>query len=221
MSMSILCLSLCGLLATLAPSIAMQAIFGKTASDYGFNLERFLKAINAYYGLVLLGIAFLSPAFFEQQPGLSMAELVISVTLILVVFVLEVGFLHALQCKKARRLLPLKLSFMGTSSSIGGLIGTLTLAAFEEVTYRWLWFGILLRIWHLPLILVILISTLCYALNHLLMGSAIFYSKLLTGLSYGIIYGMTMSIWSVLIVHVGGNLLVGGLSLYQARRRLQ
>ena len=57
------CLSLCFLLVSLNPSIPMQAIFGSNPNGYGFDLSRFLKAVNIYYLLIF----FFSLLFFKNE----------------------------------------------------------------------------------------------------------------------------------------------------------
>ena len=50
------------------------------------------------------------------------------------------------------------------------------------------------------------------------MGKEIVYAKLLTGFLYGMIYYWSGNIWLVLLVHVGGNLWIDCLSIYQAKK---
>ena len=219
MNLYTLCLSLCFLLVSLNPSIPMQAIFGRNPSGYGFDLSRFLKAVNAYYVIMFLGIGLLYPRFIQFHGQVSFAYLPLAILLMIGMFLLEVSFSHGLRCLKAQKWLPLKLSFVGAASRPIDVVLTLSLAFFEEMTYRLLWFDILLQKWELPFILVLLITTIFYALNHLLMGKEILYAKLLTGLLYGMIYYWSGNIWLVLFIHIGGNLWIDCLNIYQAKKR--
>ncbi len=197
----------------------MQAIFGQNDSGHGFNLLKFLKAVNLYYLIMLVGIVLLSPHLFTFKGHLTGKLFLLGVMLMVGVFTLEVIFSHVLRCLKAKKWLALHLSFVGTTRTSKSIILTLLLAFFEELTYRLLWFAILLEGWNLPIGWVLLITSISYAWNHLLIGKHIFYAKLLTGLLYGCIYYVTANIWLVFIVHIGGNLLVESLSRIQTLKK--
>ncbi|HEL0648759.1 CPBP family intramembrane metalloprotease [Streptococcus equi subsp. zooepidemicus] len=213
------CLNLCFLMATFCPSIAMQAIFGQGRDSYSFNLIGFLRAVLVYYALVLTGIYLLSPPIKAPLGHSDSRLLIIGFILSFVVLFVEVAFLHISRCWQKKEWLPLVLSFVGTTQKWPQIGYPLVLACCEEITYRLIWFNILWLQWRLPIALVLLITSLCYALNHFLMGRSIFYAKILTGLIYGSIYYVSQSFWLVLLVHVGGNLWVEGLSHLQSMHK--
>lgn len=219
MNLSTLCLNLCFLLVTCCPSIAMQAIFGKNSNGYGFNLYAFLRAVLVYYGIVLTTIYILWPQIHAPLGEITSRLVIIGLVLLPLVLIIEVTFLHMLRCFQKKQWLPLKLSFVGTTQKWQKIAYPLLLAFCEEITYRFLWFAILYVQWQLPIILVLFLSSFCYALNHLLMGESIFYGKILTGLLYGCIYCFSQNFWLVVFVHVGGNFVVECFSYYQLKVR--
>ncbi|MDV5972851.1 hypothetical protein FMV2238Y02_03760 [Streptococcus canis] len=213
------CLNLCFLLVTCCPSIPMQAVFGKGKNGYGFNLIAFLRAVLVYYLIALMGIHLLSPEFSLSFGEIDATLILMGLGLSVLMLGVEVAFLHGLRCWQKRQWLPLAFSFVGTTQKWNKLAYPLLLAFFEELTYRFLWFDILMNQWHLPLIVVLVLTSCCYALNHLLMGKSIFYAKLVTGFSYGSLYYLTGNLWLVVIIHVTSNLLVECLSHLQARHK--
>lgn len=217
MPLSTQCLSLCFLLVTCCPSIPMQAIFGKGMGKYHFNLVPFLRATLVYYVLALTGICLLSPQLNLSFEGIKGQTFLIGLVLSALILMLEVVFLHGLHCWQKGHWLPLKVSFVGTTQKWPEVFYPLLIAFCEEMAYRFLWFQVLFFKWHLPILVVLVMSSFCYALNHLLMGKPIFYAKLLTGLIYGSIYYITGQLWLVVIAHVGGNLLVECLSRLQTK----
>ncbi|EGJ26626.1 CPBP family intramembrane glutamic endopeptidase [Streptococcus porcinus] len=217
MPLSIQCLSFCFLLVTCCPLIPMQAIFGKGMGKYHFNLVPFLRATLVYYIFALGGIFLLSPQLKLPLEDIKGKTLLTGLILSTLVLLIEVAFLHGLHCWQKRQWIPLNLSFVGTTQKWSEIFYPLLIAFCEEMTYRFLWFQILLFQWHMPILVVLLISSFCYALNHLLMGKSIFYAKLLTGLIYGSIYYITGQLWLVVMAHVGGNLLVECLSRLQTK----
>lgn len=219
MNLSTQCLNLCFLLVTCRPSIAVQAIFGKSSNGYGFNLIAFLRAVLVYYAIVLSVIYFLSPSIAAPLGNSNSEVFAIGLVLLIAVLLIEVAFLHALRCFQNKQWKPLKLSFVGTTQKWQTMPYPLLLALCEEITYRFLWFAILYVQWHLPIMLVLVLSSFCYALNHLLMGKSIFYGKLLTGLLYAGIYYFSQNFWLLVIVHVGGNFVVECVSYYQSKVR--
>ncbi|OWC08386.1 streptolysin associated protein SagE, partial [Escherichia coli] len=135
------------------------------------------------------------------------------------IVLIELVFLHGLRCWQKKQWLPATFSFVGTTNDWSKIGYPLLLALFEETIYRFLWFNILAFQWHLPTIIVLIVTSFCYALNHLLMGKSIFYAKLVTGIIYGSIYMLTSQLWLVVIMHVGGNLLVECLSHLQTKKK--
>ncbi|EHI70341.1 CPBP family intramembrane glutamic endopeptidase [Streptococcus ictaluri] len=213
------CLNLCFLLVSLNPAIAMQAIFGQKEDGHGFKLLTFLKAVSTYYSLMLVSIALISPKLFSSLSFFRVSDLGLALALIPLVLGVEILFSHLLRCQQKGSWLPLEITFVGTTKGLKELCYPLAIAFFEELTYRLIWFTILMEGFKLPALLVLIISSFCYAWNHLLMGKAIFYAKLLTGLMYGTLYIVSQSIWLVIIIHVGGNLLVESLSRWQLKEK--
>ncbi|MGT2932525.1 CPBP family intramembrane glutamic endopeptidase [Streptococcus catagoni] len=210
------CLNLCLLVVTFCPSIPMQAIFGKGNAGDGFNLIGFLRAVLVYYLIALTGVYLLSPQISFSFGAVNGKLILMGLGLSIIVLVVEVAFLHGLRCWQKQQWLPLHLSFVGTTQDWNKLGYPLLLAVCEEITYRLLWFQVLLVQWQLPVIVVLAITSCCYALNHLLMGKSIFYAKLITGVIYGSLYYLSGSLWLVIIIHVTSNLLVECLSHLQA-----
>lgn len=212
------CLNFCLLSVTICPSIPMQAIFGKGSSGYGFNLVAFLKAVLVYYVIALAGTYLMMLQLNLSFGPIDWKLIVMGLGLSVLILVVEVLFLYLMRCWKKRQWFKLTISFVGTTGEWKKLIYPLLLAICEEVTYRLLWFNILLVQWQLPLAAVLAITSFCYALNHVLMGRSIFYAKLVTGFIYGSLYYVTGSLWLVIIAHVGSNLLVECLSHLQTRQ---
>lgn len=72
--------------------------------------------------------------------------------------------------------------------SIGTLSLSLLLVVGEEMVFRQTWIHVLLNNFHVNILLVIIISSLVYALNHTVFGSAAIPQKFVSGLIYGSLY---------------------------------
>lgn len=96
-----------------------------------------------------------------------------------------------------------------TGISIPYLLLLALIALGEELIYRQAWFAILAGSFHLPVIVIILITSLFYGLNHFHMGINTVLAKFITGCVYGGLYALSgYSILVPVIAHVLQNLIL-------------
>jgi len=83
------------------------------------------------------------------------------------------------------------------------------IAVGEEIIYRQVWFTILTGSFHFPVIVIILITSLFYGLNHFHMGINTVLAKFISGCVYGGLYVLSgYSILVPIITHVLQNLIL-------------
>lgn len=89
-------------------------------------------------------------------------------------------------------------------------LSLLTLIAVgEELIYRQVWFALLAGTFHLPAIVIILVTSLFYGLNHLYFGLNSVLAKFISGCVYGGLYVISgYSILVPIITHVLQNLIL-------------
>jgi membrane protease YdiL (CAAX protease family) len=93
--------------------------------------------------------------------------------------------------------------------SIPYLLLLALIAGGEEIIYRQAWFAILAGTFHLPVIVIILITSLFYGLNHFHMGINAVLAKFISGCVYGGLYVLSgYSILVPIITHVLQNLIL-------------
>jgi len=96
-----------------------------------------------------------------------------------------------------------------TKPSITYLLLLTLIAGGEELIYRQVWFAILAGTFHLPVIVIILITSLFYGLNHLYFGLNSVLAKFISGCVYGGLYVLSgYSILVPIITHVLQNLIL-------------
>lgn len=96
-----------------------------------------------------------------------------------------------------------------TGLSIPYLLLLALIAAGEEIIYRQVWFAILAGTFHLPVPIIILITSLFYGLNHFHMGLNSILAKFISGCVYGGLYVLSgYSIFVPVITHVLQNLIL-------------
>ena len=96
------------------------------------------------------------------------------------------------------------------------LLLTALIAVGEEFIYRQVWFAILAGTFHLPVIVIVLIASLFYGLNHLYFGLNSVLAKFISGCVYGGLYVTSgYSIFVAMITHVLQNFVL----IFMTRRK--
>nr|WP_242568123.1 CPBP family intramembrane glutamic endopeptidase [Clostridium botulinum] len=102
-----------------------------------------------------------------------------------------------------------KISLAFTKTNINVIILSVFIGIFEEVVYRQLWFNILFKDFKLHIVVVFIITSFVYALNHIFLGRQVFFQKILAGVIYGgLFYFSGFNILIPIIAHCLENTVI-------------
>lgn len=78
----------------------------------------------------------------------------------------------------------------------------------EEIIYRKVWFMILGEIFALNVFIVLCITSLVYAYNHIHLGKNVFIQKIYSGIIFGVLFILSGSVLIPIVAHITQNIFV-------------
>jgi len=207
MNIRIQCLSLLIILFTFNPTILSQCFLN--AKKGGIELEKLLKGLLITYIFIVLTVFILMPT--SLKPRLICGDLwyLLGIATIPIVFLGEISVVALCLKAKGIDIEGVKILSAWKKCDSKSIICTALIGAFEELVYRLIWFYILANVFNINTIIILIITSIVYALNHILMSKEIFLSKIWSGLIYGLIYYLSgYCIVVPIITHCIGNVLI-------------
>lgn len=67
-------------------------------------------------------------------------------------------------------------------------IYTVVIGVLEEIVYRQIWFFIMINMLHINIIVVMLLSSIFYSLNHITLGKAVLIQKFISGIIFSMLF---------------------------------
>ncbi|GAA0732301.1 CPBP family intramembrane glutamic endopeptidase [Clostridium oceanicum] len=208
MDIHIQCLNAIILFFSLNPIILAQtALYRKPKDKYTFI--DFLKILSIIYIFICICIWIIMPYNFKFNLPREGYWYWISGGAVFVSFFIEVIISYITLWIKGKTIKGLKVSFCFQKSSFKAISITIAIAIFEEFIYRQVWFNILLKDFRLNIILVLIITSFVYSLNHMYLGKIVVFQKFSSGLIYGcLFYFSSGSIIIPIITHCIQNVII-------------
>ncbi|MFD3156231.1 CPBP family intramembrane glutamic endopeptidase [Haloimpatiens sp. FM7330] len=206
MNIRIQCLDFMILFFTMNPTIIAQVIInGKNE----INMDKMLKVLICTYVFVLCVTFLVVPKSFHlNMPKLYYWYLLAIVAVPIVIF-LEICLGYLLAFLQSKCIKKIKLISLWRKNNIKIIILTALIGILEEIVYRQVWFYILLKDFKFSLISVLIITSVVYAFNHVLLGKEILFQKILSGLIYGcLFYFSGLSVVVPIITHSVQNIVI-------------
>ena len=210
-------LNLLILFATLNPICLMElvkmsyAIRQKSFSKKTYFITLFILYIN-----LIMGVYLLYPLALKGGYQVKSLWLFVAIIAGPCIVLLEMSFSYLIVFLKEKKLVKIVINDLKSKERVSG-VWIVLIGILEEIVYRKIWFFILLGI-GVNVYLVILISAIVYALNHLSLGIMIFYQKLLAGIVFGLLFYVSGYLIAVpIIAHALQNCLVVLLSHYTSK----
>lgn len=206
MNTHILCLNIFILLLTINPISIGQLV---RVSFMGMGVMMDEEQMNKTMGIVFLILTSLVFVFIPLNGVLNIPQnkmwFLVAVLLAPVTIFLEIMIAKIFIKNHNDR----KIEFvgLGATSKISNLC-ILLVGLLEEVIYRYVWFGVLQGLFGVNIILVIVITSLFYALNHISISNMVFVQKFMAGSIYGLLYLLSGSVLICIITHVLQNFIV-------------
>ncbi|KYN75721.1 CPBP family intramembrane glutamic endopeptidase [Clostridium sporogenes] len=178
------CLNLLILLVTFNPIVLAQ-LFLNNEKSYNESLEKSLKILAIIYIIILMGIFVISQEKFYINIDNNYYWYIIAVLFVPLTIILEIIVGYIIIGVSDKNLPKFKISLAFTKTNINVIILSIFIGIFEEVVYRQLWFNILFKDFKLHIVVVFIITSFVYALNHIFLGKQVFFQKILAGVVYG------------------------------------
>ncbi|AUM94392.1 TPA: CPBP family intramembrane metalloprotease [Clostridium botulinum] len=202
------CLNLLTLLVTFNPIVLVQ-LFLNNEKSYNESLEISLKILAIIYITILMGIFVISQEKFYINIDNNYYWYIIAVIFVPLTIILEI-IVGYIVLGISNKIVPkFKISLAFTKTNINVIILSVFIGIFEEVVYRQLWFNILFKDFKLHIVVVFIITSVVYALNHIFLGKQVFFQKILAGVIYGgLFYFSGFNILIPIIAHCLENTVI-------------
>ncbi|ENJ9655448.1 CPBP family intramembrane glutamic endopeptidase [Clostridium sporogenes] len=202
------CLNLLTLLVTFNPIVLVQ-LFLNNEKSYNESLEISLKILAIIYITILMGIFVISQEKFYINIDNNYYWYIIAVIFVPLTIILEI-IVGYIVLGISNKIVPkFKISLAFTKTNINVIILSVFIGIFEEVVYRQLWFNILFKDFKLHIVVVFIITSVVYALNHIFLGKQVFFQKILAGVVYGgLFYFSGFNILIPIIAHCLENTVI-------------
>lgn len=208
-----LCLSGLILLMTLNPvSIAELVRMSLANKRIQLTKDFYLMLLATVYTFLVVAIYVVEQDVYYILFPKAYYWYVIAIIAAPLIIMLEAGMGYFLFMIQGMKLTKIKMISMGDSKFTTG-ISTFIVGIMEEVIYRQIWFLIGLQVLGMNVVVVLLLTSFFYGLNHITLGPYVFIQKLLSGVLYGLLFifsGYTVVI--PMIAHGIQNLIVVGRS---------
>lgn len=202
------CLNLLILLVTFNPIVLAQ-LFLNNEKSYNESLKKSLKILAIIYIIILMGIFVISQEKFYINIDNNYYWYIIAVIFVPLTIILEI-IVGYIVLGISNKIVPkFKISLAFTKTNINVIILSVFIGIFEEVVYRQLWFNILFKDFKLHIVVVFIITSVVYALNHIFLGKQVFFQKILAGVVYGgLFYFSGFNILIPIIAHCLENTVI-------------
>ncbi|MBO0526233.1 CPBP family intramembrane metalloprotease [Clostridium botulinum] len=202
------CLNLLILLVTFNPIVLAQ-LFLNNEKSYNESLKKSLKILAIIYIIILIGIFVISQEKFYINIDNNYYWYIIAVIFVPLTIILEIIVGYIVIGVSDKTLPKFKISLAFTKTNINVIILSVFIGIFEEVVYRQLWFNILFKDFKLHIVVVFIITSFVYALNHIFLGRQVFFQKILAGVIYGgLFYFSGFNILIPIIAHCLENTVI-------------
>ncbi|MGJ0907897.1 CPBP family intramembrane glutamic endopeptidase [Clostridium botulinum] len=202
------CLNLLILLVTFNPIVLAQ-LFLNNEKSYNESLKKSLKILAIIYIIILIGIFVISQEKFYINIDNNYYWYIIAVIFVPLTIILQIIVGYIVIGVSDKTLPKLKISLAFTKTNINVIILSVFIGIFEEVVYRQLWFNILFKDFKLYIVVVFIITSVVYALNHIFLGKQVFFQKILAGVVYGgLFYFSGFNILIPIIAHCLENTVI-------------
>ena len=202
------CLNLLILIVTFNPIVLVQ-LFLNNQKSYNESLEKSLKILAIIYIIILMGIFVISQEKFHINIDNNYYWYIIAVIFVPLTIILEIIVGYIVIGVSDKTLPKFKISLAFTKTNINVIILSVFIGIFEEVVYRQLWFNILFKDFKLHIVIVFIITSIVYALNHIFLGKQVFFQKILAGVVYGgLFYFSGFNILIPIITHCLENIVI-------------
>ena len=210
MSIHTLCLDILILLVTFNPVIlAQNAMYMIYNGMVAYDMNFFMKVLIAILSVIVVLIAIVNPNIMVPNLPTNFYWYLVAIIAVPATVALELGIgyiMLLLQGKKVKGISLIE-SWKHTSTKL--VLLSAVVALLEEIIFRQLWFQILYKDFKIYFAIVILISAIAYALNHIFMGKIVFIQKIFSGIVYGsIFYFSGLSIIIPVITHCMQNIII-------------
>nr|WP_243157951.1 CPBP family intramembrane glutamic endopeptidase [Clostridium sporogenes] len=196
------------LLVTFNPIVLAQ-LFLNNEKSYNESLKKSLKILAIIYIIILIGIFVISQEKFYINIDNNYYWYIIAVIFVPLTIILEIIVGYIVIGVSDKTLPKLKISLAFTKTNINVIILSVFIGIFEEVVYRQLWFNILFKDFKLHIVVVFIITSVVYALNHIFLGKQVFFEKILAGVVYGgLFYFSGFNILIPIIAHCLENTVI-------------
>ncbi|MDS1002188.1 CPBP family intramembrane metalloprotease [Clostridium sporogenes] len=181
------CLDLLILLVTFNPIVLAQLFLTKENS-YNESLEKSLKILAIIYAIILVGIFIISKEKFYVNIDSNYYLYIMAVIFVPITICWEIIAGYIMLGVSNKAIPKLKISLVFTKTNIKVIILSILIGIFEEFVYRQLWFNVLFKDFKLHIVIVLVIASFVYALNHIFLGKQVFFQKMVAGIIYGALF---------------------------------
>ncbi|NFA61692.1 CPBP family intramembrane metalloprotease [Clostridium sporogenes] len=181
------CLDLLILLVTFNPIVLAQLFLTKENS-YNESLEKSLKILAIIYAIILVGIFIISKEKFYVNIDSNYYLYIMAVIFVPITICWEIIAGYIMLGVSNKAIPKLKISLVFTKTNIKVIILSILIGIFEEFVYRQLWFNVLFKDFKLHIVIVLVIASFVYALNHIFLGRQVFFQKMVAGIIYGALF---------------------------------
>ncbi|EJP6473905.1 CPBP family intramembrane metalloprotease [Clostridium sporogenes] len=181
------CLDLLILLVTFNPIVLAQLFLTKENS-YNESLEKSLKILAIIYAIILVGIFIISKEKFYVNIDSNYYLYIMGVIFVPITICWEIIAGYIMLGVSNKAIPKLKISLVFTKTNIKVIILSILIGIFEEFVYRQLWFNVLFKDFKLHIVIVLVIASFVYALNHIFLGKQVFFQKMVAGIIYGALF---------------------------------
>lgn len=183
-----LCLSGLILLMTLNPvSIAELVRMSLANKRIQLTKDLYLMILATVYTFLVVAIYVVDPDVYYILFPKAYYWYVIAIVAAPLIIMLEIGLVYCLFMIQGKEHTKIKIMSMGDSKFTAG-ISTFIVGIMEEAIYRQIWFIIGLQVLGMNVVVVLLLTSFFYALNHITLGPYVFIQKLLSGILYGLLF---------------------------------
>ncbi|PIH04815.1 CPBP family intramembrane glutamic endopeptidase [Clostridium combesii] len=202
------CLDLLILLVTFNPIVLAQLFLTKENS-YNESLERSFKALAIIYAIILVGIFIISKEKFYINIDSNYHLYIMAIIFVPITICWEIIAGYIMLGVSNKAIPKFKISLVFTKTNINVIILSVFIGICEEFAYRQLWFNILFKDFKMNIIIVLIITSFVYALNHIFLGKQVFFQKMVAGLIYGaLFYFSGFNIIVPIITHCLENIVI-------------
>lgn len=198
------------LAASMSPTSIVAAALSVKARGSYMGVDAFSLWIYFFVLTVILGLIF--ALGFRGEPSVSCNRTSLMVGLVFAPLCMGVELLisgAAFQGGRSVRSFQIELNSKWIATGRWHIVLVAALVAIcEEIVFRYIWIPILVRVFYTNAFLAVIISAVVFGLNHSTFGSSAVYSKIASGVLYGMLYVYSdYCILPPILAHVAGNVL--------------